>query len=70
MVVMGLVGNPGSRLRIAQLLFEEAAFFEGNGYNLGEGLGRLFASYGSCCAPIERLLWELASFRCRRLSLD
>lgn len=69
MVVRGLGGNPGSLLRIAQLLFAEVAFFEGGEYNSGAGLGRLFASCGSCCVPIERLLWGWASVRCRTLSL-
>ena len=70
MVVRGIVGNPGSWLRIAQLLFELVVFFESGGYSSDAGLGRLFASCGSCCAPIERLLWGWASFRCRILNLD
>lgn len=70
MVAKGLVGSPGSRLRIAQLLFGEVAFFEGGEYNSGVGLGRLFASCGSCCVPIEQLLWGWVSFRCQILSLD
>lgn len=70
MVVRGIVNNLGSLLRIAQLLFGEIAFFGGGGYNSGAGLGRLFASCDSCSVPIERLLWGLASFLCRILSLD